>query len=144
MLNPFSREYLKVCLFFSDFLFSSFVPFLGFFRVLAAQILANLSSFLPIPPFIILFEYSHKHTEANGRPQDTPEGFWDLSFADSVRSDVERGRESRGQQRRNQPPHQQRHEPNGVVGGGGMGGLPIGDGSELFCSDGSTSSTLGF
>lgn len=29
----------------------------------------------------------HKYTEANGRPALTPDGFWDLSFADSPPSD---------------------------------------------------------
>ncbi|CBJ27290.1 conserved unknown protein [Ectocarpus siliculosus] len=29
----------------------------------------------------------HKYTEANGRPAETPDGFWDLSFADSIDPD---------------------------------------------------------
>lgn len=26
----------------------------------------------------------HKHDEKNGRPAETPDGFWELSFADSI------------------------------------------------------------
>ncbi|CAM9361911.1 unnamed protein product, partial [Scytosiphon promiscuus] len=31
----------------------------------------------------------HRYTEANGRPAETPEGFWDLSFADSINPNKE-------------------------------------------------------
>lgn len=43
--------------------------------------------FYTTPLFFFFFVVGrHKHTEANGRPAETPDGFWDLSFADSVSS----------------------------------------------------------
>ena len=60
------------------------------------------------------FPDSHKHTEANGLPADTPDGFWDLSFADSVRDAREKKNETKEPllQRRRQPQGQQQEPPD--------------------------------
>lgn len=62
--------------------------------------------------FFFFFRNRHKYTEENGRPALTPDGFWDLSFADSPHSENSRAA----------------RPGNGGTGGGGDGNRRVAGG----------------
>lgn len=109
------------------------------FHLLAWCMTLSLTVFLvsPAAPRLLLLFCSppsptrHKYTEANGRPAETPDGFWDLSFADSVNSEREHER-------------LQRAAPRGGGGGDGGGKGKTGDRNGRQHLAGGDHDSLGF